>query len=107
MLPTTLPVSGTNNQAHGLPTLGPAAADRDLVQGEMCFGDLWEIQTAKQPQGKFHWADVITATTNVNDMLRAIGVVPGLSSLVTWLMPKALQDTIVRHAEYATEYTQA
>ncbi|KAK0612198.1 cytochrome P450 [Immersiella caudata] len=77
------------------------------ITGEMCFGDTWEIQTAKQPQGKFHWADVITATTNVNDMLRAVCVVPGLSSLVTWLMPKALQDTIVRHAEYATEHTQA
>jgi hypothetical protein len=79
----------------------------ETYQGEMCFGDLWEAQTAKQPLGKFHWADVITATTNVNDMLRAICVVPGLFSIVAWLMPKALQDTIVRHAEYATEYTQA
>lgn len=73
----------------------------------MCFGDLWDVQTAKQPQGKFHWADVITATTNVNDMLRAICVIPGLFSLVAWYMPKSLQDTIVRHAEYANEYTQA
>ncbi|KAK4184313.1 Isotrichodermin C-15 hydroxylase [Podospora australis] len=77
------------------------------IMGEMCFGDTWHTQTAKQPQGKFHWADVITATTNVNDMLRAICVIPGLFSLVAWYMPKSLQDTIVRHAEYAHEYTQA
>jgi len=73
----------------------------------MSFGELWDIQTAKQPLGKFHWADVITATTNVNDMLRAVTVIPGLLNLITWYMPKILQDTIVRHAEYANEYTQA
>ncbi|RYO99105.1 hypothetical protein DL763_001706 [Monosporascus cannonballus] len=77
------------------------------ITGEMCFGDLWDVQTAKQPEGKFHWANVITATTNVNDMLRAICVIPGLFSLVTWYMPKSLQGTVVRHAEYAHEYTQA
>jgi hypothetical protein len=56
---------------------------------------------------RYHWADVIVNTTYMNDVMRAVCVIPGLFSLLEWYKTDHMKKTLYRHAEYATEHTQA
>lgn len=46
-------------------------------------------------------------TTYMNDVMRAVVCIPGLFSLLEWFPPVHSQRTLYRHAEYATEHTEA
>ncbi|KAJ5038742.1 uncharacterized protein L3040_006422 [Drepanopeziza brunnea f. sp. 'multigermtubi'] len=56
---------------------------------------------------RYHWAGVIVNTTYMNDVMRAVCVIPGIFSLVELLKQKPMRETLYRHAEYATEHTEA
>lgn len=56
---------------------------------------------------RYHWADVIVNTTYMNDVMRAVCVIPGLFSFLEWYQTDHMRKTLYRHAEYATEHTQA
>ncbi|PBP23483.1 cytochrome P450 [Diplocarpon rosae] len=63
---------------------------------------------ASQPEieHRYHWADVIVNTTYMNDVMRAVCVVPGLFSFLEWLKPEHMRKTLYQHAAYATEHTE-
>ena len=95
------------------------------VMGEMSFGDSWDLRLKEQrgqsspltrqqtfmltPLGehRYHWADVIVNTTYMNDVMRAVVCIPGLFSLLERFPPTHSKRTLYRHAEYATEHTEA
>jgi len=56
---------------------------------------------------RYHWADVIVNTTYMNDVMRAVRVIPGLFSFLEWYKTDHMKKTLYRHAEYATEHTEA
>jgi hypothetical protein len=56
---------------------------------------------------RYHWADVIVNTTYMNDVMRAVCVIPGLFSFLEWYKTDHMKKTLYRHAEYATEHTEA
>ena len=56
---------------------------------------------------RYHWADVIVNTTYMNDVMRAAVCIPGLFSFLEWYKPAHMRKTLYRHAEYATEHTEA
>ena len=56
---------------------------------------------------RYHWADVIVNTTYMNDVMRAVCVIPGLFSFLEWYKTDHMKKTLYRHAEYSTEHTQA
>lgn len=43
----------------------------------------------------------------MNDVMRAVCVVPGLFSCLERYKTKHMKETLYRHAEYATEQTEA
>lgn len=59
------------------------------------------------PEHRYHWADVIVNTTYMNDVMRAVCVIPGLFSFLEWWKTDHMKKTLYRHAEYATEHTEA
>ncbi|KAL8725680.1 MAG: hypothetical protein Q9181_006318 [Wetmoreana brouardii] len=77
------------------------------IMGEMSFGESWDLKLKEQPGHRYHWADVIVDTTYMNDVMRAVACVPGLFSLLEWFRPSHMKKTLYRHAEYATEHTEA
>ena len=95
------------------------------IMGEMSFGDSWEMRLKEQtghsslpahPQKyrltffgehRYHWADVIVSSTYMNDVMRAVVCVPGLFSFLERFPPSHSRKTLYRHAEYATEHTEA
>ncbi|KAF8860170.1 cytochrome P450 [Acephala macrosclerotiorum] len=77
------------------------------IMGEMSFGDSWDKRLEEQPEHRYHWADVIVNTTYMNDVMRAVCVIPGLFSFLEWYKTNHMKKTLYRHAEYATEHTQA
>ncbi|MCJ1379491.1 hypothetical protein MMC17_002592 [Xylographa soralifera] len=77
------------------------------IMGEMSFGDSWDLQLKQQPEHRYHWADVIVNSTYMNDVMRAVVCVPGLFSLLEWFPPAHSRRTLYRHADYATEHTEA
>lgn len=95
------------------------------IMGEMSFGDSWDLRLKEQsgqsylsirPQTlrltffgehHYHWADVIVNTTYMNDVMRAVVCVPGLFSFLELFPPAHSKKTLYRHAEYATEHTEA
>ncbi|KAK2624871.1 hypothetical protein QTJ16_006064 [Diplocarpon rosae] len=76
------------------------------IMGEMSFGESFETRLAAQPEHRYHWADVIVNTTYMNDVMRAVCVVPGLFSFLEWLKPEHMRKTLYQHAAYATEHTE-
>jgi hypothetical protein len=56
---------------------------------------------------RYHWADVIVDTTYMNDVMRAVCVIPGLFTFLEWFKTDHMKKTLYRHAEYATEHTEA
>jgi len=56
---------------------------------------------------RYHWADVIVNTTYMNDVMRAVCVIPGLFTLLEYFKTPHMKATLYRHAEYATEHTEA
>jgi hypothetical protein len=56
---------------------------------------------------RYHWADVIVNTTYMNDVMRAVCVIPGLFSFLEWYKTDHMKKTLYRHAEYATEHTES
>lgn len=60
-----------------------------------------------QPEHRYHWADIIVNTTYMNDVMRAVCVIPGLFSLLEWWKTDHIKKNLYRHAEYATEHTAA
>ncbi|CZR63028.1 related to isotrichodermin C-15 hydroxylase (cytochrome P-450 monooxygenase CYP65A1) [Phialocephala subalpina] len=77
------------------------------IMGEMSFGDSWDKRLEEQPEHRYHWADVIVNTTYMNDVMRAVCVIPGLFSFLEWYKTDHMKKTLYRHAEYATEHTTA
>ncbi|KAG9231475.1 cytochrome P450 [Amylocarpus encephaloides] len=77
------------------------------IMGEMSFGDSWEMRLKEQRESRYHWADVIVDTTFMNDVMRAVVCFPGLFSLLEVFKPTHSRNTLYRHAEYATEHTEA
>ena len=95
------------------------------IMGEMSFGDSWDKRLKEQPgrfsssahpqryrltffgEHRYHWADVIVKTTYMNDVMRAVVCVPGLFSFLERFPPSHSRETLYRHAEYATEHTEA
>lgn len=94
------------------------------IMGEMSFGDSWERRLKEQAgwylfsilrislmyaftEHRYHWADVIVDSTYWNDVMRAVVCIPGLFSLMEWFPPTRSRETLYRHAEYATEHTEA
>lgn len=43
----------------------------------------------------------------MNDVMRAVCVIPGLFNLLEWWKTDHMMKTLYRHAEYATEHTEA
>ena len=43
----------------------------------------------------------------MNDVMRAVCVIPGLFSFLEWWKTDHMKKTLYRHAEYATEHTEA
>jgi len=56
---------------------------------------------------RYHWADVIVDTTYMNDVMRAVCVIPGLFTFLEWFKTDHMKKTLYRHAEYASEHTEA
>lgn len=56
---------------------------------------------------RYHWADVIVNTTYMNDVMRAVCVIPGLFSILEWWKTDRMKRTLYQHAAYATEHTEA
>lgn len=56
---------------------------------------------------RYHWADVIVETTYMNDVMRAICVVPGLFTFLACFKTSHMKKTLYRHAEYTSEHTEA
>ncbi|KAE8454613.1 hypothetical protein EG329_000236 [Mollisiaceae sp. DMI_Dod_QoI] len=77
------------------------------IMGEMSFGDSFDKRLEEQPEYRYHWADVIVNTTYMNDVMRAVCVIPGLFSFLEWYKTDHMKKTLYRHAEYATEHTEA
>ncbi|KUJ09421.1 cytochrome P450 [Mollisia scopiformis] len=77
------------------------------IMGEMSFGDSFDKRLEEQPEHRYHWADVIVDTTYMNDVMRAVCVIPGLFSFLEWYKTGLMKKTLYRHAEYATEHTEA
>ncbi|KAL8705810.1 MAG: hypothetical protein Q9201_001097 [Fulgogasparrea decipioides] len=77
------------------------------IMGEMSFGDSWDLKLKEQPGHRYHWADVIVNSTYKNDVMRAVVCIPGLFRLIEWFRPPHVKKTLYRHAEYATEHTEA
>ncbi|PVH72394.1 cytochrome P450 [Cadophora sp. DSE1049] len=77
------------------------------IMGEMSFGDSFDARLDAQPEHRYHWADVIVDTTYMNDVMRAVCVIPGLFSFLEWWKTDHMKKTLYRHAEYATEHTEA
>ncbi|RDW66322.1 hypothetical protein BP6252_09957 [Coleophoma cylindrospora] len=77
------------------------------IMGEMSFGDSFESRLKEQAEHRHHWADVIVNSTFYNDFMRAVCVVPGLFSILERTKPDMIKKTLYRHAEYATEHTEA
>ncbi|CAL3971099.1 unnamed protein product [Diplocarpon coronariae] len=76
------------------------------IMGEMSFGASFDARLGAQPEHRYHWADVIVNTTYMNDVMRAVCVVPGLFSLLEWLKPQHMRNTLYQHAEQASEHTE-
>ncbi|KAI9048240.1 hypothetical protein LZ554_008035 [Drepanopeziza brunnea f. sp. 'monogermtubi'] len=64
------------------------------IMGEMSFGDFFDARLARKPEHRYHWAGVIVNTTYVNDVMRAVCVLPGIFSLLEWLKPKPVRDAV-------------
>ena len=95
------------------------------IMGEMSFGDSWDKRLKEQPgqsppsadpqnhrltfngEHRYHWADVIVNSTYMNDVMRAVVCVPGLFTFLEQFPPSHSRKTLYRHAEYATEHTEA
>lgn len=95
------------------------------IMGEMSFGESWDLRLKEQRgqsspsirprsfrltsygEHRYHWADVIVNSTYMNDVMRAVVCVPGLFSLLERFPPAHSKKTLYRHAEYATEHTEA
>ncbi|KAF4626172.1 hypothetical protein G7Y89_g11988 [Cudoniella acicularis] len=73
----------------------------------MSFGDSFEERVEEQAEHRYHWADVIVNTTYMNDVMRAVCVIPGLFTFLEWYKTEHMKKTLYRHAEYATEHTEA
>ncbi|KAN0116772.1 cytochrome P450 [Hyaloscypha variabilis] len=77
------------------------------IMGEMSFGDSFEARLEEQKEHRYHWADVIVNTTYMNDVMRAVCVIPGLFTFLEYFNTPHMKATLYRHAEYATEHTEA
>ncbi|KAF6240626.1 hypothetical protein HO173_001297 [Letharia columbiana] len=77
------------------------------IMGEMSFGDSWDLRLKEQAEHRYHWADVIVNSTYMNDVMRAVVCVPGLFSFLERFPPAHSKQTLYRHAQYATEHTEA
>lgn len=77
------------------------------IMGEMSFGDSFDSRLEEQEEYRYHWADVIVDTTYMNDVMRAVCVIPGLFTFLEWFKTDHMKKTLYRHAEYATEHTEA
>lgn len=75
----------------------------------MAYGETFEKTLANQPSKfhKYHWCDIVLKSTYMNDVLRAVGCIPGLEWLLTTFRPKHWQDTIYKHLEYSYEHVEA
>jgi len=90
----------------GMYVLQPLVSVND-ASGEMSFGESFDARLEKQPEHRYHWADVIVNTTYMNDVMRAVCVIPGLFSFLERFNTDYMTKTLYRHAEYATEHTKA
>jgi hypothetical protein len=82
---------------------------RDLQSNLVCytFSQCLNQLLMMDVEYRYHWADVIVNTTYMNDVMRAVCVIPGLFSFLEWYKTDHMKKTLYRHAEYATEHTEA
>lgn len=76
-------------------------------QKGLTFLPLYDARANVFQEYRYHWADVIVHTTYMNDVMRAVCVIPGLFTFLEWFKTDHTKKTLYRHAEYATEHTEA
>ncbi|CZR68634.1 uncharacterized protein PAC_18533 [Phialocephala subalpina] len=51
------------------------------IIGEMSFGDSFDSRLEEQPENQYHWADVMSNTIYIKDVMRAVRLIPGMSNM--------------------------